>query len=174
MARNFNLTPQKTYRLGPPPLGNDLLLCCYLIGYIDGDGCIYPNPQVGPQINFVSASPHIIHWVQRFIEAHFNFQVKLKPRKVRTSTNGRHHHYSIYGMTAAKFIDFMRKIDVPRFTRKWDQPEILAMIDGYRKKWPHLWTPENELSFDAGGNIVRGKIAPVVPFPDTSTQTVAA
>lgn len=167
MERNFSLTPQKTRRLAPPSLTSDLLLCCYLIGYIDGDGCIYPNRSSFAQVNFTSASLAIIEWVKRFTDKHFNTQVQVRERNIQTPDHGRFHHFSVQGLSAGLMIDFLRRIDVPRFARKWDNPAILALIDGYRAKWPHLFAPENELSFDAAGMIVRGvqpALAPVIPL----------
>jgi hypothetical protein len=165
MSRAFNLTPRKTYRLGPPNLSSDLLRCCYLMGYIDGDGCIYySNCRKYVQVCFTSSSLAIIEWVQDFINRHFTFNlIDSGQRRLFTQPGRNAYNYVVSGFAAAKLIDFLRRIDgLPRFARKWDQPVVLSHIEGLKVRYPQMWTPEQELVFDADQNITRGlKIQPL-------------
>ena len=56
LKKNFNISPNKTFRLSPPNL-NKYLLISWLIGYIDGDGCIsIKNNGLGLRLDFISGS----------------------------------------------------------------------------------------------------------------------
>lgn len=169
LARNFNVIPQKAYRLRPPNISTDFLRCCYLIGYTDGDGCIHPGKNGMPQFQYVSASLSIITWIREFVESHFPFKIKQKTTKVRSFADGNYHSYTTYGMTAVKLFEFLRQIDVPRFPRKWDNPEFLAVAQTYRERWPEFFTPDKEVRFDSAGMFVAPilvetpKIEPIYP-----------
>lgn len=158
LARNFNIVPQKSHRLAPPIFTNDLLACCYLIGYTDGDGCIsIGKPKGAPEMPvfcYTSASRAILEWLQSFVESRFPFSRAGRPNSIATSHNGNYHHYRVAGMVAIKLFDFLRRIDVPHFARKWDNPAFLALVETYRQKWPEFFAPDKELAFDPAGNIV--------------------
>lgn len=157
LAFNFNIVGNKTYRLSPPNLANDYLMCCFLIGYTDGDGTISPfRTKAKPEIHirYCSASRCIIEWIRDFVIKHFPFQIKGRDSKVHISANGQHFSYSIYGVRAIQFFEFMRKLDLPKFPRKWDNPEILAVVERYHRDFPQWFTPDQERVFDAAGMIV--------------------
>ncbi len=173
LARNFNITPRKAHRLAPPTFSNDLLACCYLIGYTDGDGCISIGKTAGvpdmPVMCYTSASRAILEWLKQFVESHFPFSRSGKKPQLASSHNGNYHHYRIYGMVAIKLFDFLRRIDVPHFARKWDNPAFLALVETYRQKWPEFFAADKELAFDPAGNIVFAaslppQIAPPAPI----------
>lgn len=153
LATNFSVIPRKSRRLAPPNVTTDFLRCCYLIGYIDGDGCIHADNRGQAQIRFVSASRDIIAWLQWFIESRFPFQMRAKPKHITTSANGAYHHYSVYGMTAIKLFEFLRHIDVPKLARKWESPTFLAAVATYRQDYPGYFTSDKEPRFDGSGNI---------------------
>lgn len=153
LARNFNVVPQKTHRLAPPTFGSDLLACCYLTGYTDGDGCVHAGKHGWPALCYTSASRAILEWIQSFVETHFPFQIKRKPQLIRSSAGGTYHHYRVNGMVAIKLFLFLRQLPVPKFPRKWDNPAFLAIVEQYRQKWPAYFAPDKELAFDVNGNI---------------------
>lgn len=164
LARNFSVVPQKAHRLAPPAFSNDLLACCYLIGYTDGDGCVHACKTGMPQIQYVSASRAIIEWIQHFIDLHFPFKIRDTTTKIRSSSANTYHHLHIYGMVAIKLFDFLRRIDVPHFARKWDNPAFLTLVKTYRQKWPAFFAPDKELAFDPDGNIVfASTLTPISP-----------
>ena len=155
LARNFNVVNNKTHRLRPPNLHSDYLKCCYLVGLLDGDGSVSFNmKEKSPHIAYGSASRDIVEWVREFVEDHFPFKIRARPTSVAEKLDGRYYHYSICGMTCVKLIELLRTIDVPRFKRKWDNPLILELIQGYHMKWPEYFTPEKELAFHDDGSII--------------------
>lgn len=156
LKRNFDLFQNKTYRLRPPPLGNDYLMSCYLVGLLDGDGSLSFSRELKTvHIAYGSASKDIVQWVREFVDQRFQFAVKKKPPAiVKTLLNGRYYHTSIYGLKAVKFIELMKTLPVPRYSRKWENPELLAIIDRYHQKWPQYFIPDQEMTFDPSGDIV--------------------
>jgi hypothetical protein len=156
LKRNFNLFAKKTYRLPPPNLASDYLSCCYLIGLWDGDGTIsLCRKTQQPQIRYGSASREIVQWVKEFVDAKFPFRVRDKaPGNVISKPDNSYHSLAIYGIRSIKIIDFFRRIDVPKFDRKWNNPEILTIIENYRRDFPEFFTPDQELTFDSAGSIV--------------------
>ncbi len=167
LARNFNIVPQKAYRLAPPAFSSDYLACCYLIGYTDGDGCIAigkrENLPDAPVISYTSASRAILEWIQQFVETRFPFSVRAKREKhIGSSAEGSYHHYYVYGIAAIKLFDFLRRIDVPHFPRKWDNPAFLALVETYKAKWPEFFASDKELAFDPAGNIVFASTLPPI------------
>lgn len=156
LAKNFNIVPEKTYRLRPPTFSSDYLTCCYIIGLLDGDGAIsWSKSTRTPHIAYGSASKDIVYWFQNFVESKFPFGVrKLKEKNITVAENNSYYRYNIYGLRAIKFIEFLRVIDVPHFSRKWDNPEILIIIEEYKNKFPEFFTPEQSLRFDINKNIV--------------------
>lgn len=154
LARNFHIVPDKAYRLRPPEVSSDLLRCCFLIGYTDGDGCIHVNKNNIAHLHYVSASLDIIQWIREFADQCFPYRMRDRRRKVISSLASTYHNCNIYGIQAVKIFEFLRKIDVPRFARKWDSPAFLALCDQYHNKWPEMFVPEMEPSFDSSGNLV--------------------
>lgn len=154
LERNFNIVSNKTHRLRPPNLHSDFLKCCYIVGLFDGDGAVSHARLDMAHIAYGSASKDIVQWVYEFIESRFPFKMKKKTTKVKEMLDGRYYHYSLYGMSAVKFFDFVRRLDIPRFARKWDNPAFLALVETYRQKWPEFFSPDKELAFDPAGNIV--------------------
>lgn len=159
LKTNFDLFQNKTYRLRPPPLGSDYLMSCYLVGLLDGDGALsFSRESETVHIAYGSASRDIVQWVRGFVDQHFQFAVRNKPPAiVKELLDGRYYHTSIYGLKAVKFIELMKTLPVPRYSRKWENPELLAIIDRYRQKWPQYFTPDQEMAFDSAGNIVFAK-----------------
>ena len=179
LSKNFNIVSGKTHRLQPPNVTSDFLKCCYLIGMTDGDGCISIGKPQGyqemPVVSYVSASQDIIQWIRDFVDSKFPFSNRRNPKRgtVNSSVQGTYHHCRIYGMQAIKLFDFLRRIDVPKFARKWDNPAFLALVETYRQKWPEFFTPDKELSFDSAGNIVFASSLVVAPPPLPTIQPIS-
>lgn len=136
----FNIEPNKTKRLAPP---NNLTLnqyFCWTLGYICGDGTVYMNKYNNQiHVNFVSSSLKIIEWLQQFIESNFKDVLRIKKIKIKKNNKCEAWHYSISGIRAAIFVDYLRQFPVPRLSRKWDNPQVLEKISEYKQQYPHLF-----------------------------------
>ena len=162
---NFDLFQNKTHRLRPPSLGSDYLMSCYLVGLLDGDGAIsFSRKDKLVNIAYGSASKDIVHWVREFVDKNFPFSLKNKPPAiVKTKLDGRYYHTSIYGLKAVKLIELMKTLPIPRYARKWENPELLTIIDHYHQRWPQYFALDQKMAFDPMGNIVFAKTLSDMP-----------
>lgn len=149
LQKNFNITPRKTFTLQPPNLTNESLIFSFIIGAVDGDGCIRLNSKRLPVVYLTGASYNFIKWV-------FDILLKYFPRSLtgtvpkiytRKGENSPKYDISLSGLRACQIIDYLRQYSCPKLSRKWDQPEVLEIIDQYKKDYPeffdfsHLPTP---------------------------------
>lgn len=116
---NFNITERKTFTLKPPKnLKGDNLLA-FLVGFIDGDGCIIFGKRQLPIISAVGASEEFITWIASKIE---NILELAKPIKVLTRvTISKNFTFSFCGYKASKFASLVLSTKLPFLERKWNK-----------------------------------------------------
>lgn len=154
MKLNFNLCQRKTKILQGPNLTNDYLNLCFLIGYIDGDGCVHWDKwKKQPTIKFVSSSPIILNWVKDIFDRQFNFSARA-PKKFNITKEPTMGKLSISGLRAAKVFELLSAIDIPKLDRKWKNPEFLAEFENYKLKFPTFFTKEAKQRLDIDGNLI--------------------
>lgn len=135
LKNNFSIINNKTYRLGPPNLSSIELKLAYLIGLINGDGCIYFDNRIqNLSIYVVSSSEEIIKFVKNTIES-FNFP-KGKNKQVNISFRNGCYKYTANGISAIYLFDLLRTINVPILSRKWNNPQTLNGISLVKKQHP--------------------------------------
>lgn len=114
----FNITIRKTLTLKPPPLNGEQALA-FLIGYIDGDGCISieklknRNPRL--RLSIVGTYG-IICWIKSIFDNIVSFSTNANPRKV-----GKVFQYSIASKKALYVLSKLQEINVPKLSRKWNK-----------------------------------------------------
>jgi hypothetical protein len=140
LKNNFNLVPLKTKRLKPPDGLNDYLLFCWLIGYIDGDGCIHLRRAHNTiSISFVSASEYLIKWINDFLSR--EFPQKLRRRTHNTYKDKRYNcwYLRVEGIRGAIIFDFLSKFPVPKLSRKWNNPNIINRVGEIKRDYPSFF-----------------------------------
>lgn len=151
LEQNFSITPRKTYRLAPPPNLNDLCNFSYLIGYIDGDGCIrhYTNNLGYSYINigFVSSSQHILAWIKGLLDGFFpinSYCADGKFREVSVQPELNYYRFYIRGYRAFAIFNFLKDFPVPKLARKWNNPNVLQFLEEKKQQYPDFFnlTPE--------------------------------
>jgi hypothetical protein len=134
LERNFHVIPNKTKRILPPETNNDLFLCCFIMGYIDGDGCIGINKSKNaPYLSCVSSSKEIIFWMHNYLNKMANYDYR---RENQVSCNETYWKLSFEGLKAAIIINKLRQFPIPKFDRKWNNPEVLERIQYYKIEYP--------------------------------------
>jgi hypothetical protein len=143
LGSNFNIIPQKTFRLGPPPALQDIdLKLAYMVGILDGDGYIGLSGQKDGHsaitFTFASASKTILDWIDETVEGlgykgvsairHHSGVIKSKRDNV--------YLYNVSGLRAAKLLLRLRALPVPKLARKWDNPVVLDRIKKYAIDYP--------------------------------------
>ena len=137
----YNIIPQKTYRLGPSNLPNNILNLAFIIGYIDGDG----SCEVGldrlnkkyPRISFTSCSLKVLEWIKVVIDRTFPNPNNKHPKISKTKTNC--YRYYICGLRAGIIYNYLRKFPIFKLARKWDNPEVLAYIAEKKAQYPEYF-----------------------------------
>ena len=110
----YNIRKQKTFLLEPPQLDyyNSL---SYIIGYIDGDGCIYGLTGKTKYMSIdLLGTKNLLKWTRDIfigIDRRCSRSHILKKNKI--------FRYSTIGSKALQILVESTKVDVPRLRRKW-------------------------------------------------------
>lgn len=140
LKNNFNIVSKKTNIISVPNLSKELQEC-FLVGYIDGDGCIVLDKNERFSIGFVSSSKTIMDWIIQYIKDNFikNTLSLGKPINYRKK-RGNSYEFSVNGVRAAVLFDYLSQIeDIPKLSRKWMRPEVLEYVNSLKIKYPHLF-----------------------------------
>lgn len=140
LQKYYNIIPNKTLRLAPPNLNDEYLKFCYLIGYIDGDGCIFFDKKRNIlAFRVISSSIFIIEWLHKIIFDKFlNCSLRNKKNSIFCSLN-KYPVFSINGIRAAVVFDFLYKFNLPKLNRKWNRPEIHEYVNKMKTLYPQLF-----------------------------------
>jgi hypothetical protein len=94
------------------------------------------------KIGFVNASLDILNWIKIQIDNQFPLcqsgyrtSILSFPKK---NKNGKYYEYVIEGLRAVVIFDHLRKLPIPKLARKWNNPELIAMVEEYKQKYPHF------------------------------------
>lgn len=137
LKNNFSIVPRKTHILQPPHIEDTFLIYCFLIGYIDGDGCIHRvESRNSVSLTVVSCSKEMGKWVQ----SHLDFladgsQIKNKIRN-GCAESRTYHTAFLNGNPACAVIDYLRNFPVPKLDRKWNSPEVISYIESQKSLYP--------------------------------------
>jgi len=129
----FNIVPLKTKILKPANLSDDLQLA-YIVGYTDGDGCIFCNDKA-LMVKYVSCSSSIIEWLNIFLNMKFPIKIRKRISKIK-NYNNQYYQICFCGIQAAIIIDTLRQLPIPKLDRKWNNPKVLDRIEKYKKEFP--------------------------------------
>lgn len=134
LKKNFGIGERKTFRLCPPNINNDYLEWCYLIGLIDGDGTIsFTANKSTITIKIYSCSFAILEWAKRLIDSKGFVGLKEKEVNIKNIKNSRCYTYGLCGYKAIQLFEFLKTFDLLKLHRKWNNPEILSIIENYKK-----------------------------------------
>lgn len=117
LKENFNITPQKTFTLQPPENLTQEQEKAYLIGFIDGDGCINKRKKWNYLKVAVVANRFMVEWIREKFNtildgSHFiENGISKKNNAFQISVEGRY--------PGRKILDSLNEIEVPKLQRKW-------------------------------------------------------
>jgi hypothetical protein len=116
----FNIVPNKSISLRPPlelemwPVERKK---AYLVGYIDGDGCIrYDKRDNLLHLDIFSGSSLLVRWAKWFLEEEYS----LPSKKIFESKGGRGYLYRLIGKRAELVREDLRTTYQYQLRRKWD------------------------------------------------------
>jgi hypothetical protein len=119
LERHYSITPRKSLTLRPPGELNRENSLAFIVGYIDGDGCIRRQRRKDRMLTVALAGTHpMLSWVKQWFD-------RLAPPDRRAAVvrllnkNGKMFSYQVSGIRALAVAQALLKIDLPRLTRKW-------------------------------------------------------
>lgn len=143
LKQYFSIVPQKTHRLGPTNLNDDILNLAFCIGLIDGDGTIAIKYDRGIDrkdvyIHFCSCSKAIVEWYKNLLDRLFPSKT-TRVAQVGQETGENVYRLTICGLRATIIIDYLRQFPVWKLPRKWENIEVLQKIEEYKQKHPQYF-----------------------------------
>jgi hypothetical protein len=143
LERHFGVTHNKTLRCPPPNLPTLAHKLAYIRGYIDGDGFVRSNSTDGVMtIGVCGVNREMIAWVKEVVDG-MDLPVAKKgpPSMIRQGDDENCYYYTVRGFHAAVLFELLRRVPVPNLMRKWDNPTILEIVDGWKAR-VDLWPPD--------------------------------
>lgn len=128
LRENFSVTSRKTKTIQPPRLERECAES-FLIGLIDGDGCISVDKKGQSRLTrltVATSSPALADWVNE----HFNrLAGTVGVRIYRQSDRGDTASVIASGSNADRIINHLSRIPVPRLQRKWKEAEEFVDLE---------------------------------------------
>ncbi len=113
LNNNFNITPRKTFTLSHPSFLSDLNSLSYLVGYIDGDGCIWGNES---RLTIeVLGTKKVLLFSKKVLSKVIGQDI---PNKIEPKENI--FRFRISGIKSKKIIEQVKALNIPFLQRKWN------------------------------------------------------
>ncbi len=142
MATNFGLIPNKTHRLNPPNLLSFDLKFAYLLGLLDGDGCVHVSKQNTLSVSYVSSSLTAVEWLKQMMDT-MNFPSRQRNTLVpaiRLLSHAKAHALVYNGGRAVCLVqlaqEFAARYNLPVLARKWSSPKVVQYIADFYARFP--------------------------------------
>jgi hypothetical protein len=115
LRHNYNIIPQKTFKLQPPTLDHFLSLC-FIAGYIDGDGSILENGYI-----HIVGTQALLCWIKDQFDLLFPSDYTNRQCNVRSVSHSPVSEICIGGHRAKRFGAIIQSCNMPLLKRKWDR-----------------------------------------------------
>lgn len=165
LERNFGIIPRKTKHLSPPNLPSLDMKIAFLIGLLDGDGCVHLNYRNSLSIGYTSCSRRAVEWYEMVMKLLNlpSIQRNTKIPKIRELTHAKAFFLAYSGARAVAFVklvqSFAAHYNLPILRRKWDTSELNAYIRRFEYHYPQFsYTPP---------------VFPTIPVPETVPSVAA-
>lgn len=151
LERNFGVIWRKTHRLQPPNLPTFDLQFAYLLGLLDGDGCVHISKINNLGVSYVSSSLAAVQWCQMMI-THLDFPlVRKKTPLPKELKNVNAYGLAYVGARAVCLVRlaqaFAAQHNLPILARKWNNPRLNQYVADYQQRFPQLvYDPLDHLS----------------------------
>lgn len=141
LKNNFSITERKTFTLQPPNIIDEYLMDCFIIGYIDGDGCIYSSYRNGGEIDVkvTGASRPIMEWIMNRLDSLSKECYIRKCPPKRLTKDHDHLMLSFGGYRAFALIDYFKTFPVPKLNRKWNKEAVIKIVESKKNEHPECF-----------------------------------
>lgn len=118
LNQNYKITPRKSLTLQPPrELDQDNTLA-FILGYIDGDGCIRITSQ-GYLRAYILGTNSVLSWIKEVFDNIIQDTTNYPKATVKKSVDSRNYTYTLTGRRFISVAKELLKIPIPRMERKW-------------------------------------------------------
>ena len=129
LKQNWNIVPQKTFTLQPPNLRQDELVDAFIVGYIDGDGCInLSKERKNIQLSIVGTKP-FLEWIKA------RFESILQEEAGHIAATKKVFTLVLSKRKAFEILTYLNKVPVSKMERKWNKLQIARSEYGVYKPW---------------------------------------
>lgn len=120
LEERFNIVPNKSLVLEPPDCTSwtEFQILSFIVGYIDGDGCISFNKGVSLRL---VGTHNFLFWVKENLEKYC--QVVASPKSLGKVTQNGTYELRFYSSNALKIIQKLKKLPIKKLKRKWSKAD---------------------------------------------------
>lgn len=120
---------------------DEYLMDCFIIGYIDGDGCIYSSDRNGGEIDVkvTGASRPIMEWIMNRLDSLSKGCYIRKCPPKRLTKDHDHLMLSFGGYRAFALIDYFKTFPVPKLDRKWNKVAVVKIVESKKDLHPECF-----------------------------------
>lgn len=116
LKNNFFITERKTFTLKPPKKLTIPHSLAFIIGYIDGDGCISQS-KAGYLRLEIAGTLKMLKWIREI----FNENILFKECNKNIYKNGKIFVLSYESFPALRILSYLSTVEVPKLKRKWSK-----------------------------------------------------
>lgn len=111
LKKNFNITPRKSLTLRPPKNLTKWQSLAYIVGYIDGDGCIDISDKKYKYLRLrIMSTKTVLTWVLKLLNIDKSLYLQDK-----------NYILKLDGKKALTTLEKLVKVPVPKMKRKWNK-----------------------------------------------------
>jgi hypothetical protein len=128
LKHNFNLTERKTLTLLPPYRLPEPMVEAYIVGLIDGDGCVHTVDYGRRTLRLdVAGTLSVVSWVKERFQRWCGADVRL-PR-IQEHYGGTLYSLRLQARNAERVAGRLLTVDVPKLDRKWSIARNMVMFN---------------------------------------------
>lgn len=120
----FAIGPRKSLTYTPQDLGNEVMEKCFLVGMVDGDGCIKLNSaRAGHNPIWsmgICGSSGVCNWFKVRLDSWYP-NLRTKPAEVCQELSNGFSRFRISGVRAELAVSCLSRLPIPMLGRKWAQ-----------------------------------------------------
>jgi hypothetical protein len=142
LANNFGVVHQKTYRYSPPTHLTYEQRFAYMIGMLDGDGCVHLGKNNCLSIGLTSSAVLSLEWLKSLVDNMGLKQLRYNKTKARITkcSHANAFHLGYSGARAVCLVqlaqEFARRHNLPILARKWNNPRLNQYISDFYARFP--------------------------------------
>ncbi len=130
LAKNWNITPAKTYTLMPPNLTDNKLKMAFISGQICGDGWVFKSKGKDGITDYGLGIMGTTEQMQWILDTFQGLLSNSEPKKLMENGSPNNREFNMVGANFYWLSKLFLSLDIPRLDRKWDiAREFINLIE---------------------------------------------